>query len=220
MPKDAAGLPLEGTDSKIAAAIARLRKGDPTAKNDLLSYAQRQFERMARALLHSGGSYEAVQDWEQTDDVVQEVQIRMSRALDSVKEIESPRDFFKLAANHIHWQLKALLATYKAEKRGGGHRVTNVKPNRKGGAPIVGGVVDDAEAPRDTFAEVSRYLDEIGTIPADEREMLDLIVILGLTREEAAARLGLTLATFKRRYRKACHRLYRDMTDDDRPHHE
>lgn len=205
------GVP-EGTDTFIQRALDRLRQGDLTAKNELLGFAERQLRRMARRMLHAGESFTAVQRWEQTDDVFQESLIRMSRALEQVP-INSVRHFFAIAAKNIRWELQTLRGRYGGRYGLHKHHVSDLpRPGETSGE--AGGLVDNAPARRDAFAEISRLLDEIETIPDADRELLDLIIINRLTFQEAADTVGLSLATFKRHYRKACERLGRTLLAD------
>jgi RNA polymerase sigma factor (sigma-70 family) len=198
--------PSHPTDSLVRGAIERLHRGDPAAKNDLLAYAQQQLVRMVQKMLHGESGFAVVRRWEQTDDVVQGSLIRLSRTIDNLP-INSPRDFFKLAATNIRWELKTLRDKYLAEKSHAQHHHTDVPAAlAEGGAPI-DRVLADMAAPPDSFAAISGFLDVIETLTDDEREILDLRLVHGLTRQEAADHLGLTLATFKRRYSDACDRL-------------
>lgn len=209
--------PLPGTDSLVQDAIERLRRGDASAKNDLLAYARGQFERMARKMLRGGTAWEKLRRWEQTDDVVQGLMMRMSTAIERI-EFPSVRDFFRLAARHIRWELKSLRDRHRAAKRGKGKLLSDVQADPQGGSPVVGGFLENAPARPDSFAEFSRYLDEIDTIPDEDREILDLIILHALTLQEAADRLEISLATFNRRYRDARLRLRGELSDD--PDHE
>lgn len=201
MPVNDPSQPHGPTDTLVGQALARLRRGDATAKNDLFNLARGQFERMARKLFRGGG-FDDVRRWEQTDDVVQGLFIRMSSALDALT-IETPRDFFRIAGVNIRWELKALRERHAAKKRPGRMLETNVEHDPKGGPPVVGRKIADVPSPDDWEVKVSRYLDVIEGAAADDREVLDLVFVNGLTREEAAGVLELSLATFNRRHRKA-----------------
>ena len=78
-----------------------------------------------------------------------------------------------------------------------------------------GGIIAGAMAAPNAFEELSRFLDEIGKLSDEDREMIDLIVVYGLTNQEAADTLGMSLSTFRRRYRDACCRLG-ELLDQDR----
>jgi RNA polymerase sigma factor (sigma-70 family) len=200
------------TDTLVHRAIERLHRGDPFAKNDLLAYAQQQLVRMARQMLYRTPAYDVVRRWEQTDDVVQGSLIRLSRTIDQ-HPINSPRDFFKLAATNIRWELGALRDKYRAGKSHAANHVTDVQPNPAKGGPVVGGILDNTEARPDPFTEMSRYLDVVETLAEEHREVLDLILVNGLTRQEAADQLGMSLGTFKRRYADAVELLGKQLED-------
>ncbi|MFM7206732.1 MAG: RNA polymerase sigma factor [Planctomycetaceae bacterium] len=203
-------IPTDDGDELVRRALERLRNGDPAAKNDLLSLALRQIERMSRKHLHTGTSYEGVRRWEQTDDVVQGVLERVSRALDR-HDITSPKDFFRLAANHVHWELKTLRNHYLVEKSIASHHATDT-PQAARNEPGVGrSHVADAAAPPETFAELSELLDSVENLTPGDREMIELVLFLGLTQEQAADHLEVSLSTFKRRYTEARLRLEQGM---------
>lgn len=197
---------METTDARVHRALARIQAGDSAAKNDLLAYASDQLERMARKMMRGSDSYEVVRRWEQTDDVLQGAYLRLSRTIDAI-EIATPRDFFKLAATNIRWELKTLRDKHNAKKADARWYQSDVKHGSEGQTLVPAGIVDGAEAPPDVFAAFSRFLDEIENIPAEDREMIDLVIVDGLTQQEAADTLGMSLSTFRRRYREACVRL-------------
>ena len=64
--------------------------------------------------------------------------------------------------------------------------------------------------------EARRILDVIESLPADEREVFDLIRIQGLTQPEAAEILGVSVMTVRRRLSRGVQRLT-ELLDDLRP---
>lgn len=207
-PNDSA----EITDALVRRAIERLQRGDPAAKNDLLAYAQQQLLRMVRKMLHGESGYAAVRRWEQTDDVLQGSLIRLSRTIDNLP-INTPRDFFKLAATNIRWELKDLRDKYLADKSPAQNHHTDMPRARAEGRAPIDRVLAGMPAPPDSFATISQFLDVMETLADEDREILDLILVHGLARQEAADHLGLTLGTFKRRYADACNRLGEQLHD-------
>lgn len=203
MPADEQDQP---TDGLVWGALVRLHRGDPAAKNDLLDHAQQQLVRMARKMLHGESDFAVVRRWEQTDDVVQGSLIRLFRTIDNLP-INSPRDFFKLAATNIRWELKSLRDKYLANKSPARHHHTDAPAALAEGQAPIDRVLAGIAAPPDSFAAISEFLDAIETLTDDDRELLDLRLVHGLSRQEAADHLGLTLATFKRRYSAASDRL-------------
>lgn len=190
------------TDGKIEEAIARWRAGDATAKNDLLTHAKNQVERMTRRVLRHDTRFGGVRRWEQTDDVAQGVFVRLSRTLDQFP-IHSARHFFSLASQHIEWELKAVAAKLGAKKKALKHRKTNLRPSPHGGSPRVDPDLRGAEAREDAFLQMEQFLEGIAILSDEEREIIRLIFINGLTRVEAARVMELSLSTFNRRYRQA-----------------
>lgn len=200
----------DDADARVARALERFSSGDPNAKNDLLTLALGQIERMSRKHLHAGTTYEGVRRWEQTDDVVQGVLERVSRALDR-HDITSPKAFFTLAANHVHWELKTLRDKYLRQKSIASRHETDTPPITDDVSRLAAGRIANAAAPPDRFAEMSRLLDSVEKLTAADREMIDLVLFLGLTQQQAADHLGIGLATFKRRYIEARLRLEQGM---------
>ena len=219
MPVNEPGDSSEITDTLVRRAIERLHRGDPAAKNDLLTYAQQQLVRMVRKMLYGESGYAVVRRGEQTDDVVQGSLIRLSRTVDRLP-INSPRDFFKLAATNIRWELKTLRDKYLADKSHAQHHHTDMPSRHAAGHTPISRVLAEMPAPPDSFMAVSRFLDAIEVLAEDDREMLDLILVHGLTRQETADHLGLSLGTFKRRYADACDRLGEQLDErlDDGTH--
>src|SRR4051812_41252521 len=74
--------------------IDRLRAGDESARAELLRCSCDRLVELTRRMLRR---YERVRRWEETDDVVQNVAMRLYRTLEQVKP-ESTRDFFRLAS--------------------------------------------------------------------------------------------------------------------------
>lgn len=207
--------PTHPTDSLVRGAIERLHRGDPAAKNDLLAYAQQQLARMVQKMLHGESGFAIVRRWEQTDDVVQGSLIRLSRTIDKLP-INSPRDFFKLAATNIRWELRTLRDKYLANKSPAHRHHTDMPSALADGQAPIDRVLADMAAPPDSFAAMSGFLDAIETLADDDRELLDLRLVHGLTQQEAADHLGLSLATFKRRYSRASDRLGEALGDPRR----
>ena len=188
------------TDSLIQQALDRLHAGDRAAKNDLLAYAERQLRRMTRNKFTPSNS---LHRWEQTDDVLQCLQIRLSKALDQLdkKEMASPRAFFAIAATNLMWEIKNLA---KKHKQLNDHYRTDVDRNAND-EPTHGGRLRNQPAKHDADPEVAfaQLFEGIEALSEDDQEILKLIFVNGCTNEEAADTVGLPLSTFKRRYRNA-----------------
>jgi ECF sigma factor len=83
--------------TQIRQCINRLRAGDPSARDELLTHACDRLVRLTRKMLRD---FPGVQRWEQTDDVLQNAAVRLCRALHAVQPATAV-DFFRLAAAEI-----------------------------------------------------------------------------------------------------------------------
>jgi DNA-directed RNA polymerase specialized sigma24 family protein len=88
--------------------VARLQAGDAAAGDQLLRGVARRLEFLARRLLRGFGP---LRRWEQTDNVLQEVRLRILRAL-ARNRPDSMRDFYALSACIIRHQLIDLWRRY------------------------------------------------------------------------------------------------------------
>src|SRR5437763_5197170 len=101
--------------------LARLRAGDPTARDDLLAFATARLERLARGLLR--GSFGRVGRWVDTGDVFQNAAVRLWRALAGVAP-ESPLHFHRLAARLVRLELIDLARQFFGPRGLGAHHET------------------------------------------------------------------------------------------------
>ena len=107
--------------------------------------------------------------------------------------LPSTRDFFRLAATQVRRQLIDLARQRIPRTAGLGEDASEStphagleKPDSSGGPPLL-----------------SMWLEfhgKVEALPEQEREIWDLLWYQGLTQAEAAAVLGLSLATLKRRW--------------------
>src|SRR3954462_11265189 len=110
LPNDRA-IPLADLSSRsvlIQGWIDRLRAGDESARAELLRCSCDRLADLTRRMLRR---YDRIRRWEQTDDVVQNVAMRLNRTLQSVTP-ESTRDFFRLASLNIRRELLYLSKHY------------------------------------------------------------------------------------------------------------
>jgi RNA polymerase sigma factor (sigma-70 family) len=94
------------------------------------------------------------------------------------------REFFALAAQHMRWELNDLARSLDQH-------------------PVIGAIDLPLPAPPDSDSALSsdcrRIMAAIDDLPPDEREAFDLVRLQGMTQVEAAAVLGVTTRTVKRR---------------------
>jgi len=190
----------DGTDltTEIQLRLDRLRSGDESARAELLGIARGRFSRLARKMLQA---YPGVRRWEQTDDVLQNVTLRLWRALKQIRP-ESVHDFVRLAALQIRRELIDLARHYEGPEGLGRHQSSGPCPD---GAETAPGTPDSPSDTHDParLASWSEFHETVESLPAAEREVFDLLWYQGLSQREAAALLGITERVARRRWRSA-----------------
>jgi RNA polymerase sigma-70 factor (ECF subfamily) len=172
--------------------IDRIQAGDLAARDELLRAFLGQLEALARRMLRG---FPGVARWERTDDVFQNAVVRLDRALREVRP-ESVRGFVALAATQMRRELLDLADHYQGPRGLGANHAT--------WRPEVGTPpepADDAE-PAD-LARWEAFHEEVGRLPPEEREVVDLLFYAGRTQEEAAATLGISESTVYRHWKNA-----------------
>src|SRR5947209_20380976 len=87
--------------TEIQRCIDRMRSGELSAHNELLTHAGERLTRLTRKMLRD---FPGVHRWEETDDVLQNSFLRLSRALGEL-QLPTVADFFRLAAVQIRREL-------------------------------------------------------------------------------------------------------------------
>ncbi|VTR92437.1 sigma-70 family rna polymerase sigma factor : RNA polymerase sigma factor, sigma-70 family OS=Singulisphaera acidiphila (strain ATCC BAA-1392 / DSM 18658 / VKM B-2454 / MOB10) GN=Sinac_4435 PE=4 SV=1: Sigma70_r4_2 [Gemmata massiliana] len=119
----------------------------------------------------------------QSNELLGAVVERLLKALREARPA-TVREFFALAAQHMRWELNDLARDLDEQ-------------------PAVGTIDGLLPAPPGSdsglSSECRRIIAAIDTLPADEREVFDLVRLQGMTQVEAAAVLGVATRTIKRR---------------------
>jgi RNA polymerase sigma-70 factor (ECF subfamily) len=124
----------------------------------------------------------------ETDDLLGDVVKRLLKALRQARPT-SARQFFALACQHMRWELNDLARRLDERPAGAELREKSVL----------------APASSDTglSPDARRILEVIEGLPADEREVFELVGIQGLTQAEAAQVLEVSVMTVNRRLSEA-----------------
>jgi RNA polymerase sigma factor (sigma-70 family) len=123
----------------------------------------------------------------QSEEMLSAVVERMIKALREVRP-RTVRQFFALANQHMRWELNDLARKLDAQTQAVELRESAV------GAPSP---ASSSTAP--TGPNINRILEEIESLPEEEREAFCLIRVQGMTQPEAAAVLGVSTRTVQRR---------------------
>jgi RNA polymerase sigma-70 factor (ECF subfamily) len=194
--------------------IDRLRAGDETARAELLRCSCDRLAELTRKMLRR---YERIRRWEQTDDVVQNVSMRLYRTLEAVTP-ESARDFYRLASLNIRRELLDLAKHYYGPRGMGTMHASTPEATTSDDGPVGGPGAEPVDWTHDpsrieAWAELHR---QVAALPEEQREVFDLIWYQGLPRPEAAEVLGISERTLMRRWQEARLAIY-DALDGQLP---
>jgi RNA polymerase sigma factor (sigma-70 family) len=184
---------MPASDTQLQLLIDRATD-DEAARSALLDHTCDRLLRLTRKMFHARPD---LRRWEQTDDVFQTAMLRLHRALSDVRP-ESVRHFFNLATVMIRRTLLDL-AKHHLGPLGDGtkHHTDGQPPDEDGGA-----LHDKAEQPED-LESWSAFHVQVEALPDEEKEIVGLLFYEGLTQQEAATVLCVSLRTVKRRWLSA-----------------
>ena len=197
-----------GTDTQLQNLLALAKTGDERARGLLLDHACDRLLRLTRKMFHT---YPLLRRWEAMDDVFQGALIRLHRALGAV-ELESVRHFFNLAGLQIRRELQDLVKHHLGPQGHGRHHHTDhLSPDDRGGT-----LQRKTDEPED-LSMWSEFHTRVDRLPAEYRELVNLLFYDGLTQQEAAELLGKPLRTVKRRWQEAKLLLQEAVCDNPEP---
>jgi RNA polymerase sigma-70 factor (ECF subfamily) len=186
--------------------IARMRAGDLSARDELLRSVCGRLERLARKMLQR---FPAVGRWVEAEDVLQNAVLRLLRALESIQPA-SMRDFFGLAAEQMRRELLDLVRHFYGPQGHGANYESAIKEDdshNPGNEPP-----DQAEEPSD-LDRWSRFHEEVGRLPAEEREVVSLVFYHGWEQADVAELLQVSIRTVRRRWESALVTLHARVSD-------
>jgi RNA polymerase sigma-70 factor (ECF subfamily) len=182
--------------------LARWARGEPAAREELLSITRDWLRRLVAVMLRD---YPSVHRWEQTDDVLQNAMLRLWRALEDVRPATA-RDFCGLATLQMRRELVDLARHYFGPHGLGAHHVTEAPPVEgvapKHPPPAAGSSCNPAH-----LAAWTDFHHQVTQLPANHRAAFEARWYLNLRHAEAAELLGVSVSTIIRDYQAACRRL-------------
>jgi RNA polymerase sigma-70 factor (ECF subfamily) len=166
----------------------------------LLRHSRERIRKLTARML---ARFPGVRRWEETDDVLQGLLIRVDQMLSRV-EVPAVRDYLRLTAANLRHLLIDLTRHYFGPQGLGANHAT--PPPATPGTAKPAGAGEPAAPPSDdalSLADWSAFHEQAAHLPDDEREVFDLMWYHGLTQLEAAAVLDVSLSTVKRRWQSA-----------------
>jgi RNA polymerase sigma-70 factor (ECF subfamily) len=196
--------------TQIHRRLDRLRAGDESALDELLTIAFERLNRLARRMLRG---YPGVSRWVQTDDVFQGAAVRLSRALREAKP-DRVRSFINLAAVQIRRELIDLARHYDGPLGPGRHHASRCGCEDNGA--VSGGSLGPVDPGTDTDDPArlviwTEFHQQVEALPEAEREVFDLLYYQGLPQAEAATVLGVTERQVRYRWQSARVQLYQQL---------
>ncbi len=192
-------------DTKLHNLIEMAATGEVAARDALLDHACERLVKLTRKMLNG---YPNLRRWEQTDDVFQNAMLRLHRALAEVQP-ESVRHFFNLAAVQIRRELLDLAKHHFGPQGAGANHHTDGQPADDEGGSIHG----HADEP-ENVQDWTEFHGQVEGLPDEEQEVVNLLWYEGLTQQEAAMVLRVSLRTVKRRWHSARLKLFEALSDD------
>ena len=188
-------------DAVLSACLARLAKGDKSARDEIMEVCNDRLRKLSSRLL---GKFAKVRRWDNTDDIAQNAALRLYRALGETVP-ETPRGLMGLMAVQIERELIDLARKHAGSMSYAANHGTNVREGASGGDVFV---VDEAEDKSDSDDEIplarwESFHAAVESLPEELREVFRLVWHLGADRETTAKNLGLSVRTVGRRWLEA-----------------
>jgi RNA polymerase sigma-70 factor (ECF subfamily) len=181
--------------SKIQNCLNLLKNNAPNAKSVLLEATYDRFLSMLRPML---ARFPRLRRWVQSQDILQNVQIRLMRCLNDV-QVESVAHLFALAATNMRRELIDQNRKFFGELGDGTNLATPDMDSDGKGPPEHGQT-------RENPLELAQWLElheTIAKLPERELEVFQLVWYQGLEQQDVADLLNVSLKTVKRRWMSA-----------------
>ena len=184
---------------QVELLIARLKEGDDSARNELISCACDRLMNLTRKINRGYGS---VKRWEQTDDVFQRATMRLFHSLEKVQPNDA-RHFFRLAATQVRRELIDLTRHYGGPQGLGGNHATQFAGSAEAELPHAAYDAVEKSGDASDLNDWNEFHQQIEKLPDEEREVVELLFYNGLSQEEAADIMAVNIRTVKRYWRSA-----------------
>lgn len=194
------------TPSLLQPLLTRAVAGDEAAVDALLRHCGERLTILTRRML---GDFQRVRRWAETDDVLQNVLVRLLGSLKSARP-KTPREFLGLATLQIRRELIDLARHYYGPEGIGANYDSRARDdsNRPGEDPV------DVRHEPSSLAQWTELHESIGALPDEERDVVGLLFYQGLSQAEAADVLKISVRTVQRRWHDALCKLHRAWSRD------
>ena len=172
----------------------------------MIGYAADRLRDLAHAILQA----DRLRRWEQSDDLLQQTLLRLNRRLDTC-QVDNVQAFLRLAALEMRRALIDFARHYFGPQGLGTHH--DSRDYESSGRALR--VFDCSDTTRASRHDQIRHLYEaMDDLAEDEKEVVDLLWIHGLSQVDAAALLGVSTKTIARRWARARLQLHKNLNED------
>jgi RNA polymerase sigma-70 factor (ECF subfamily) len=183
-----------------------MQAGDDKAREELLECACERLTSLARRMLKG---FARVKRWEQTDDVMQNALLRLYRSLAEVQPA-SAVEFYRLAALNIRRELLDLAKHHYGPRGLGANYASLDAAADQSRADPARNLLAAGDDPGHLDAWTA-FHDQVDRLPAEEKEVFDLLWYQELSQADVAALLQISERTVKRRWAEARLRLHKSL---------
>jgi RNA polymerase sigma-70 factor (ECF subfamily) len=181
--------------------LSRAVAGDRMAVDALLRHNCDRLTILTRRML---GEFRRVRRWTETADVLQNALVRLVGALSDVKP-QTAREFLALAALQIRRELINLARKYYGPEGMGANQDSAAAAGPDAPAPKEKADLSHEPSSLAQWTELHQHIE---TLPDEEREVVGLLFYQGLSQDEAAALLDVSVRTLQRRWHAALVKLH------------
>lgn len=199
-------------ESLIENCLGQLATGNDSARQAVLELASERLYRLSRVMFHR---FPALRNWEETPDIHQRAMLRLFHALGDVRP-ETTRQLFNLAALQVKRILIDLARHYSATHEGAQRHPIPVS-FQPGALEHLDQQRQDSSLQPGSLENWTLFHEKIGTLPSAEREVAMLLFYDGLSQQEVADLMEISMRTVKRLWQSAKMTLRRSMDHPDEP---
>lgn len=171
--------------------LTLFKKGDEKSKIQIVEFSFKRFKKLAKRMI---ASYPLLRTKADTDDLLQNFIIRLTKAIESIIPNNSA-DFFQLASVLMRNELIDM-----------GRKLFGKDGAKKNFEQTTDPKDLDAKEPGDGPAGILEWVEfheSIEELPEEEKAVFQLIFYQGFTQEDVASLLGFSLKTVFRRWTKS-----------------
>jgi len=177
--------------------------GTTVARSDLLEQAEKRIRGIVR---REASAYSYVLRWEEEDDLLQEVFLRVLRAVEDAKP-KHVGQFFVIVGQHARWATISMI-----RKHFGPHGIAS--HHHTGTVAVPSPTAPAQEGHRPGSLDPLRLHEAVDNLPEDVRDAWVLFAYSGLTHQQIAEALDTSTKTVQRRLNQARAQLADDLADE------